>query len=175
MAKLDLKNPEVIRELKGAMASAPFMLPFVFGDEAERDFTTGDFFQDNEVWGLRETKFARLWWDAYDRLSENTDGLFVYPHLYPSAAGVLEIMGVLGYGVPKPPVVDFANFPHLTAFVDETQGDAKRGSIVVPFVSDQDIEGSALPLKAGTIALVVIGLFGLVLSGFVFSGATKKR
>ncbi len=174
MAQLDLKNPEVIRELKGAMASAPFMLPFVFGDDAERDFT-GDFFQDNEVWGLRETKFARLWWDAYDRISENTAGLFVYPHLYPSSKGVLEIMGVLGYGVPKPAVVDFSNFPHLTQFVDALQGDPKRGSLVVPFVSDQDLEGSALPLKTGTIALVVVGLLGLVLSGFVFGGATKKK
>jgi len=174
VAKLDLQDPEVIREVKGAMASAPFMLPFVFGDDAERDFT-GDFFQDNEVWGLRETKFARLWWDAYDRLSENTAGLFVYPHLYPSSKGILEIMGVLGYGVPKPPLVDFSNFPHLTAFVDELKGDSKRGSLVVPFVSDQDLEGSALPLKTGTIALVVIGLFGLVLSGFVFGGSTKKR
>jgi hypothetical protein len=174
VAKLDLQDPEAIKELKGAMASAPFMLPFVFGDDAEGDFT-GDFFQDNEVWGLRETKFARFWWDAYDRLSANTAGLFVYPHLYPSVKGVLEIMGVLGYGVPKPPLADFANFPHLTAFVDELQGDPKRGSLVVPFVSDQDLEGSALPLKTGTIALVVIGLFGLVLSGFVFGGSTKKR
>jgi hypothetical protein len=174
VAKLDLQNPEVIKELKGAMASAPFMLPYVFGDDAERDFQ-GDFLDDNEVWGVRETKFARFWWDAYERLSENTSGLFVYPHLYPSAKGVLEIMGVLGYGVPKPALVDFQYFPHLTEFVDGTNGDPKRGSVVVPFVSEQDIEGSALPMKTSTIALVVLGLFGLVLSGFVFSGSTKKR
>jgi len=174
MAKLDLQDPEVIKEIKGAMASAPFMIPYVFGDDADRDFLDG-FFLENRIWGVRETKFAILWLEEYSRISQNTEGLFVYPHRYPSPKGILEIMGVLGYGVPRPPAVDFRNFPELTAFVDSLEGDPRRGSVVAPFVSPQDIEGSTLPLKTGTIAIVMLGLFGLIMTGFVFGGTSKIR
>lgn len=174
MSRLDLQDPEVLKEIKGAMASAPFMIPYVFGDDADRDFLEG-FFDENELWGVKETKFAILWLEEYEKLSQNTAGLFVYPHRYPSPKGVIEIMGILGYGVPKPPLVDFRHFPKLTAFVDATGGDPKKGSVVVPFVSPQDIEGSALPLKTGTIAIVVLGLFGLIMTGFVFGGSTSKK
>jgi len=155
------------------MAMAPFMLPFVFGQEAEPDFDE-KFFQC-DVWGVRSTKFAWLWLEEFQKYrgGGQRPGLFVQPHLYPSSAGVHVIMQVLGYGAPVQPIVDFAHYPNLSAYMQATQGDPSKGSIVVPYVSSQDQQGGTV-WKASTIAFMGVGLLGLFAIGIVF-GAKKKR
>lgn len=175
--KLDLQDAETVKQLKSAMAVAPFMLPFILGDKADSDFD--ERFFDDPVWGQLATKFTRLWIQGFSKFNPdipNPDSMFVSPHLYPRSVGVLMVLVAIGYRQPSAPqVVDFSNLPKLTQFFDETEGDPTKGVVLAPFFSREEQEGSASPLKASTIAAVGLGLLGVVAFGLVLGGKKRRR
>lgn len=170
--ELDLRDPEAVKQLKSAMALAPFMVPYIFGDRADSDFDER-FFEDT-VWGRLSTKFARLWIEGFKDVfpSIPAEGLLNAPHLDPSAAGVLMALVALGYRSPGHNPVDFSQLGKLTAFFDATGGDSKKGVVLAPFFSREEQDSGAFPVKASTIAFAGLGLLGLV-ALFVLGG--KKR
>lgn len=174
VAVLDLKNPAAVIELKTAMAMAPYMLPLVFGQDAEPDFDEG-FFKD-PIWGMKATKFGRLWIEQFKKASPgipNADAMLVSPHLFPASVGALMSLVSLGYRQPVANPIDFSNFPILTAYFDATGGDPSKGSVVAPFFSVEEQQGGVPTVQASTIAMIGLGLVGIVALGLVFSG--KKR
>lgn len=173
LVKLDLKDPETVLQLKTAMGLTPFMLPLLFGDNAEADFNES-FFKD-PIWGQTSTKFARLWIEQSKKFSSIPDpeSLFVSPHLFPASAGVLVTLVTLGYRVPGNPT-DFNLLKKLTEFFDATGGDAAKGVVLAPYFSrESKEEGGTSKLKAGTLAIAGLGLLGLT-ALFLFGGRRKK-
>lgn len=174
---LDLEDPAAVRQLKAAMGMTPFMLPLVFGDEADPDFNEAFF--DNPIWDSRATKFGRLWLESYKKAfpsnAGSADRFFVAPHLFPSSLGVMMILVVLGYKQPVQASVDFSSLDRLTAFFDEAGGDPSQGSVKAPFFSSDAQRGGASKLQASTIAVAGLGLLGLVALGLAFGGKKRRR
>lgn len=173
---LDLKDPVAVRQMKTAMGMAPFMMPIVFGDQADPDFSEAFF--ENPVWDARATKFARLWIEEYKKAfpdQPGADNFLVEPHLFPSALGALMSLVILGYKQPVQVSVDFSQLDRLTAFFDETGGDPTKGAVRAPFFSRQAQQGGASKLQASTVAVAGLGLLGLVALGLAFGDKKRRR
>lgn len=174
---LDLTDPVAVRQLKAAMAMAPFMMPLIIGDQADPDFDEA--FAENPIWDARATKFARLWLQEYKKAfpdnAAQADSLLVEPHLFPSALGALMALVILGYRQPVQVSVDFSQLDRLTTFFDDTGGDPSQGAVKAPFFSRDAQRGGVSKLQASTVAVAGLGLLGLVALGLAFGGKKRRR
>ncbi len=159
---LDLKNPEAITEAKTVMGMAPFMMDLSFGDKARPEFNA-EFFKRG-YWDSDATKMATLFQQryvaAFPQMSTVADSLFAGTAKYPSPAGIVTMLALLGYKQPVQAALDFKYVPVLTAFYDAINGDPSKGSVVEPNYSAIGASG----IKASTLALVGVGVLAL---GFV--------
>jgi len=173
--ELDFRDPMVLRELRLAMTLSP-LVAYLYAKEPElmEEFNSAAFI-DDPIWGVSSTKLALLWISQYEKhraQSFDVNQYFTPPSMYPTARGVVLIMGELGYYQPNGGGIP-AKFPRLSAYmqaVGTTYGEG--GSVEPPFLTDSEKQGG-LGLQASTLAMAGIGAVAVAI--FFMTLRTKGR
>ena len=178
---LDMKNPEVVREVKIAMGMAPWMVPFISGPAESLEFDEGFF--ENPIWDAESTRFAQHYVEgmkaAIPSSAALADSMFVAPSMFPNAFGITNILQMAGYKGASPSINFKAELPITTDFFDATVSVAGEpagkpsGRVNPPFLSLEEKQGGGLPIKASTLALLGAGVVGLI--AIVMLTGKKRR
>ena len=173
---LDMKNPEVVKEVKTAMGIAPFMIQHVSGPATELQFDVAFF--ENPVWDAEATRFAALYKEEVKAFDPSkaalVDAMFVAPNLFPNAFGITNIMTLAGY--PPASAEDQAHFEHvptLVLFYNDTVGEGKpTGRVIPPFLTLAE-QQAGTGIKAAH--MVAVGLGVVVIFGVIAIVSAQRR
>jgi hypothetical protein len=182
---IDLSNPAVVKEVKMAMAMG---VPGVaLSDEGSAYYN--ELFYADPLWGPKATELFAAWLDMFAGLTLPADtpavprselAVEVVGGMYPTARGLLTIigMGVGSPGQPGNPAWFEANFPNLKAFMDaalQVEMDTSALKVLPPFFSEGERVRAEEGIKMSTVALVGLGVVGVLGAAIVLGTRRKKR
>lgn len=159
-AVLNMKDPEVVRQVKGLMA-------LIAGPTVNDSFPPEMF--ESGIWGKKSTDYAGAWIVAVGSAIPFDPNKMFTTHeqgMYPTATGIVAMMqmaseaGVLSEEEAQKTV------PDIVQFISETQGDPTKGTVEPP----RRTEG----MKPTTMALIGVGAVAAV-GGMWMMGRRRRR
>jgi hypothetical protein len=181
---IDLRDAATVAQVKQAIAMA------VPGVALTQEGSTyyDELFYESPLWGAKASELFAAWLDMFAELDQPAGqpeipraelAVDVPGGIYPTARGLvtLVMMGVGSPGMPGNPEWFATNFPKLKMFVEAAIAvgmDMTQLSVVPPFFSEGERVREAKGIKMSTVALVGLGVVG-VLGAAVVIGTRRKR
>jgi hypothetical protein len=182
---LDLTKPAVMKEMKAALAISGPALGVASG---AGDKYTAEWY-DDPLWDAKATELLIAWMQWYDTdIAKPGSGVAGSPELvvnqpggtYPNPKGVAAIlsMGVGSAGYPGGAGYFQTNFPNLYAWMQAMQAsqfDYASAAVTKPFFTARDqAQASSGGMKMSTMALIGLGVVGVLGAVVVFVGRRKR-
>lgn len=178
---LDLRDPAVVKELKAALAFAIMDVALAEGGRMVRD----ELYYQDPNWTAEATEHATEWAARYlaaQSLGPDQESAVLIRTAggaYPNVKGVVGITA-MGVGSPQgDPGYYATNFPRLKAFTDALNASSfafDQFAVAEPFYSaTQRSQGGSPGVRMSTVAMIGLGVVGMIGAAVVYSTLRKKR